>query len=309
MTPIDRRESPDSRPWAERRQRIGLRVASLSVMASAGLAGANIAVGLMSGSTSVTAAGFEFLGDVLASLVVLLGMSFASRPPDQQHPYGHGRIETLAGLAVGVILVLGGVAIGVRSLDQVGEIHPPPPTWAAWPLVAAIVIRTSMASIKLRIGRRIGSTALQGDAWNDAVDVLSASAALVALGLTTLDPDRFLAADHYGGFVVGIVVVITGFRVARDASLHLMDTMPDEGRIAAVRTAALGVPGVLGVEKCLARRSGLQYYVDLHIEVDPELTVRESHGIAAAVRSRLRSDLDWVADVLVHVEPAPGTCT
>lgn len=263
----------------------------------------SIAAGWQGGSTSVTAAGFEFLGDVLASLAVLLGMSVASRPPDAEHPYGHGRIETLAGLAVGLILVLGGVAIGVRSLDQVGEAHPPPPVWAAWPLVAAIVIWASMASVKFRAGRRIGSTALQGDAWSNAVDVLSASAALVALGLATLDPDRFLAADHYGGFVMGIVVVITGFRVARDASLHLMDTIPDDGRIAAVRTAARGVQGV---EKCLARPSGLQYHVDLHIEVDPELTVRESHTIAAAVRSRLRSDLDWVADVLVHVEPAPG---
>lgn len=310
---MDRQPAPDratrdaGRPLPlQDRQRIGFRLALASVAASTILAIANIATGLRAGSTSVTATGFEFLGDVLASVVVLLAFGYAARPPDREHPYGHGRAETLAGLAVGMILIIGGVGICARSLSQVGALHPPPPASAAWPLIAAIGIRGAMASVKFRTGRRIGSSALTGDAWNDAVDVLSASAALAALGLTILDPARFLAADHYGGFVVGVVVVVTGLRVSREASLHLMDTMPEDGRVEVVRRIAALVPGVSGVEKCLARRSGLQYHVDLHIEVDPELTVRESHEIAARTRARLRDELEWVADVLVHVEPWPG---
>jgi cation diffusion facilitator family transporter len=208
-------------------------------------------------------------------------LSLAARPPDLEHPYGHGRIETLAGLAVGFILVIGGIGICVRSLDRVSAAHPPPPIHAVWPLVAAIGVRSGMATVKLRVGRPIGSTSLLGDAWNDAVDVLAAPAALAALGLTLIDPERFLAADHYGGFAVGIVVTITGLRVSPDASLHLMDTMPDPRAIERIR----GGPGVQDVEKCFAPRSGLQYHVDLHIEVDPELTVRGSHDLATAVRS------------------------
>ncbi len=144
------------------------------------------------------------------------------------------------------------------------------------------------------------------DAWNDAVDILSAGAALVALGLTLYNPAQFLAADHYGGFTVGLVVIFTGLRVMRDTSLDLMDTMPASDSLDKIRNVALNVPGVLGVEKCFARKTGLQHDVELHVEVDPNLTVWESHDIAAITRIRLCQELSWIADVLVHVEPAPG---
>lgn len=142
------------------------------------------------------------------------------------------------------------------------------------------------------------------DAWNDTVDILSASAALVALGLTLLNPTQFLAADHYGGFAVGLVVAFTGLRIMRDTSLDLTDAAAGKESLAQIRSEALTVPGVVGVEKCVARKAGLQYFVDLHIEVDRNLTVWASHEIAGAVRSRLRDRLDWIADVLVHVVPA-----
>jgi divalent metal cation (Fe/Co/Zn/Cd) transporter len=112
-------------------------------------------------------------------------------------------------------------------------------------------------------------------------------------------------ADRYGGFAVGLIVILAGVRVAYDTAMQLMDTMPDEGLIREVREAAAATPGVRGVEKCFARKTGLRYHVDLHLEVDPDLTVRQSHQIAHEVRLRVVRTLDWVADVLVHVEPAP----
>ena len=118
------------------------------------------------------------------------------------------------------------------------------------------------------------------DAWNDSVDILSAMVALIAVGVTLLDPARFMAADHIGGFLVGLIVVFTGLRIAWETAMQLMDTMPDEREMAAIRSSAMRVPGVRGVEKCFARKTGLQYHVDLHLEVDPEMTVRESHDIA-----------------------------
>ena len=118
--------------------------------------------------------------------------------------------------------------------------------------------------------------------------------------------DRFLAADHYGGFAVGVIVILTGIRVLRESSLELMDTMPDHQMMEVVRDVARNVPGVTGVDKSYARKTGFKYHVDLHIEVDPSLTVAESHVIAGLVRSRVREDVGWVADVLVHVEPANG---
>ena len=284
--------------------RTARRVALASIGVSGLLACSNIIVGLVAHSTSVMATGFEFAGDVLASSIVLIGMGVAARPADENHPYGHGRFETLSAFVVGVILAAGGIMICYQSLQAIGVRHAPPGASAAVALVGAIVLRGIMSSVKFRVGRRLRSSALIADAWNDAVDILSAFAALTAVALATYDPVRFLAADHYGGFVVGIVVVITGIRVVRDASLELADTMPSPEITLETLQVAKFVAGVQGVDKVLARKTGLQYHIDLHIEVDPTLSVAASHTIAGRVRATLKRDLPWVADVLVHVEPA-----
>lgn len=284
----------------------GKRIAIISIAVSAGLSIAKISIGLLAGSTSVVADGVESAGDVVASSFVLLGFMIAGRPADEDHPYGHGRYETITGLIVGVILFVGGIGICYRSLRGVNEVHAPPALYGFWPLLASLILKAALSTMKFRIGHRIGSSALIADAWNDTVDILSAATAMVALGLTILSPLRFLAADHYGGFAVGLIVIFTGLRVAKDTSHQLTDAMPDAELIAGIRSIALGVPGARAVEKCYARNAGLQHYVDLHLEVDPEMTVRQSHDIATAVRFAIREQIDTVADVLVHVEPWLG---
>jgi cation diffusion facilitator family transporter len=276
-----------------------------SIVVSAVLAAANLVVGWLSGSITVVAAGVEFAGDVLASLVVLVGVILAARPPDENHPYGHGRIETIAGVLVGFILMAGGGGIAYRAIRAVGTTPRAPGIAAVVVLALAIAARGTMSVIKFRVGRRIGSTSLVADAWNDAVDIVAAMVGLGAVALARFD-SRFLAADHYGGLVIGLIVILTGLRVTRDASIDLMDTMPDPDLTEQIRRASLRVPGVLGVEKQRARKTGLQYHVDLHIEVDPDLTVRASHDIARDVRRQILDELTWVADVLVHVEPREG---
>ncbi len=285
--------------------RIGQKVALGGMIVSAGLAVIKIVTGVMAASTSVVADGLESAGDVLASGLVFLGLTLAAKPPDWNHPYGHGRAETLTGLLVGLMLLGAGFAISFHALLLVGAAHQPPAAYAIFPLIGSIGIKSVMASVKYRFGRKIGSVALAADAWNDGVDIVSGIAALTAVSLTLYDPQRFLAADHYGGFAVGLVVIFTGLRVTRDTGLQLMDTMPDERMMRNIREVAGQVAGVEGVEKCFARKTGLQYHVDLHLEVDPEITVRSSHDIAEQVRNRIRRDLSWVADVLVHVEPSP----
>ena len=284
---------------------LGKRVALISIAASGVLALAKVIVGLLAGSTAVVADGIESAGDVVASAIVLFGLMVASKPADDRHPYGHGRFETLTGLAVGIILAGAGVTICIRSLAGLDQIRPAPANYAIWPLVASILFKATLSPIKFHYGKRVRSSALVADAWNDLVDVLSGCAALAGVGLAIYDPSRFLAADHYGGFAVGLIVIFLGLRVIRDTSLQLMDTMPAEDLMQEIRRVALSVPGVLGVEKCFARNTGLKHHVDLHLEVDPSLTVRASHDIAMQVRDRIVADLDWVADVLVHVEPYP----
>ena len=290
---------------ADKDQRTGRAVAVAGIVASAVLAALNVSVGLYVQSSSVFATGVEFAGDVLASTVVLVGLIVAGKPADENHPYGHGRIESLAAFVVGLILVVGGIGVCWNSLRAVGDHHAAPSDLAVAVLVIAVVVRGAMSAVKFRVGRRIGSGSLVADAWNDAIDILGAVVALVAVRLAA-HGDRFLAADHYGGFAVGVIVVATGVRVIRDATLELVDTMPDADRVAQLRGVAASVPGVAGVDKAFARKTGFTWHVDIHVEVDPAMTVAASHEIAGAVRRRVRSEVRWVADVLVHVEPAGG---
>jgi cation diffusion facilitator family transporter len=284
---------------------IGQRVALTGMLVSGGLAVIKILAGLKGNSTAVVADGLESAGDVFASGFVLLGLTLAAKPADSNHPYGHGRAETLIGLLIGLVLAATGALICYHSLLNVNTPGPTPSLFVIWPLILSALVKGGLATAKFHYGRKLRSAALTADAWNDCNDVASALTALAAVGMTLLDPVRFRAADAYGGFIVGVFVVLTGLRVSKDTAYQLMDTMPDDSLLNTIRGVALSVAGVRGVEKCYARKTGLQYHVDLHLEVDPNMTVRESHNIATAVRIRIKESLSWVADVLVHVEPAP----
>jgi cation diffusion facilitator family transporter len=282
------------------------KLAILGMAVSGFLAIIKITVGLLGHSAALSADGFESAADVFTSGLVLIALTLAARPADENHPYGHGRVEILTGLLLGFILVCAGGAIAWHGLTPGADETQMPQFYAIWPLFISIGAKFWLVIVKYRHGRQIGSSSLLADAANDGVDILSGTVALAALSLALANPTRFPRADHYGAFVVGLIVVATGLRVMYESGMQLMDTMPDERSMTRIREVALSVTDVAGVEKCFARKTGLKYHVDLHLEVDPEMTVRISHEIATRVRDRIRQQLPWVADVLVHVEPSPG---
>ena len=284
----------------------GQRIALIGMGISACLAALKITTGTLGHSNSVLADGFESAGDVLSSGMVYLGLMLAAKPADSNHPYGHGRAEILSGLGLGMVLFSAGLGISVHGLLGAGDVAAPPQLFTILPLVLSTLVKLTMMRVKFNTGRKMGSASLVADAYNDGIDMLSGLAAMTALGLTLSNPQLFPHADHYGGFVVGLIMMFTGVRVARDTGLQLMDTMPGQELMDRVRYTALSVDGVAGVEKCYARKTGLQYHVDLHLEVDPHITVMAGHDIAGRARERIKEELDWVADVLVHIEPAPG---
>jgi cation diffusion facilitator family transporter len=283
----------------------GQRVAATGMLVSGALAAIKIAVGMAGNSTAVVADGLESAADVIASGFVLFGLTLAAKPADENHPYGHGRVETLTGLLIGLVLMGGGALISWNAIRRVGQPRDPLAAFVIWPLLISIGAKTGLALMKFRFGKKLQSAAITADAWNDATDTISAFVALIAVALTLRNGVRFAEADHYGGFAVGLIVISAGVRVARETAMQLMDTMPDDRLIAQIRAAAYAVPEVRGVEKCFARKTGFKYHVDLHLEVDPDMTVRRSHELAHEVQLHIRQRLDWVADVLVHVEPAP----
>ena len=281
-------------------ERTAARVALAGIAASAVLAVLKTAVGLAAHSVATVSDGVESAADVISSGLVYLGLRIAAKPPDEDHPYGHGRFETLSALAVGVLLAAAGAGISARSL-LIEQQHPA--LFAIWALGFSIATKSVLAVMKMRARRAARSAALTADAWNDSVDILSGSVALIAVLLAVYNPEHWHDADRYGGFVIGLIVVFMGFRVVRETALQLMDTMPEPAQMETLRAEALSVPGALGIDKCYARKTGLRYHVDLHLEVDPNLSVLASHEIARAVKRHLIKRLDWVADVLVHVEP------
>lgn len=264
-----------------------------------------IGAGLAFHSVATVSDGLESAADVFASSIVALGLWAAAKPADAEHPYGHGRYETLTGLGVGTLLTGAGVGIFFRALEGRHDLHRPS-ILVVWPLLVSIVVKATMSAAKMRAGRRAASDALTADAWHEAVDMLSDAVALIAVTLSVYAPG-LAGADHYGGSVIGVIVVVLGIITVQKTAMNLVDTMPPPFRMREIRETALQVPGALGVEKCFARKTGLRYHVDLHLEVDPDLTVSASHEIARAVRDHLKAEVAWVEDVLVHVEPHVST--
>lgn len=283
---------------------IGRKIALVSMSAGVLLSIAKIAVGVHVRSASVVSDGLETAGDVLSSAIVYGGLWLASKPPDAEHPYGHGRYETIAGLGVGAMLLLAGGGIFWHSLTHPEHATRGLQSYALYPLIAAVVIKTALAIVKFRTGKSIGSTALEADAWHDITDLLSTAVAFTAIAVALANPAVSGPSDRAGGSIIGGIIFFMAVQVISRSIGQLLDTMPDRYKMDEIRHVALSVPGSLGIEKCFARRTGLQYHVDLHLEVDPEMTVRESHRIATDVRNAVKGRLSWVADVLVHVEPS-----
>ena len=176
----------------------------------------------------------------------------ASKPPDKEHPYGHGRSESIAGLAVGFLLAASGMVICYESFRRLRTRRPQlPHLYAIWPLVASMAVKSGSSLMKFGYGRRLGSAALKADAWHDGVEIVSGLVALSALALALYDPTHFAAADHWGGFAVGLIVLLTALHVVRDTSDELMDAMPNDERIARIREVALSSPGSVGRRKDL----------------------------------------------------------
>jgi cation diffusion facilitator family transporter len=288
----------DCRPCLlqEHRRKLALakRVTAIGMAVCASLASSKLLVGWVAHSTAVFADGLKNTGDLFGSGLVLYNLYIASRPPDTEHPYVHGRSEPIAGLAGGFLLHASGILICYESFRRLRASTEHPHLYPIWPLIGSVTVKSGFSPAKFAYGHRLGNSALLADAWYDGVEIISGLVTLIALALTLYDPTHFAATDHWGGFAVGLIVLCTALRVARDTSDVLMDATPNQERIERNRNMALSAPGVLGVEKTYTRKIGLQYHVELHPEVDPNVIVQESHDLATRTRFLICEQLEWV---------------
>jgi cation diffusion facilitator family transporter len=278
------------------------RAALWGIAGSLGLGLAKLAGGLFGHSVALVSDAVHSLGDALTSTAVLGALVYSQQPPDREHPYGHTRVEAVVASNVALVLVLSALAVAWESLSTLAEPSPPPELYTLGIAVASFVLLEVLYRYKSRVARQTGSLAVLATAWDHRLDALSSLAVLAGLGLARWAD--WHAADHFAALAVALVILWAGGRLFWASLQELMDRQADPEFLDAVRREALAVPGVLGVEKLFVRKTGMEYLVDIHVEVDSEKTVREGHAIGHAVKDSLRERLVTVKDVLVHIEPA-----
>lgn len=279
----------------------GMRSTQVAIGANCILALVKCATGLIGHSFALIADGIESLSDVISSTVVYLGLRFAIKPPDSDHPYGHGKAEPIAGVVVGVALMIAGLGIFIESIFRIRTPHRLPHLYTLVVLLSAVAVKAALSRYVFRVERQIESTALRGDAWHHFSDAITSGFAFI--GISAAVATRNPAADDWAALCASIIIVFGGWLQVRRPLAELLDTAPSPELEERVRWAAKSVPAVIGLEKCFVRKVGFRYYVDLHVVVQGDLTVREGHRIAHQVQDRVLDRVAKIAGVMVHVEP------
>ena len=281
----------------------GARMALFGMIVNSIFAIAKILGGFFGHAYVLIADGIESGLDVAGSFVIWSGLKVAARPPDASHPYGHGKAEPIAAMIVAVGVVAAAVGLAIQSVREIFLPHHAPAPYTLVILVVVIVIKETLFRYVNRIGRKIDSTAVQTDAWHHRSDALTSAAAFIGISVALIGGRRWQSADDWAAIFACAVIATNGVRLLRPAFYEIMDTAPRK-IVKSVCSVASSVPGVIEVEKCRARKMGLDFYVDLHVGVDGNISVHEGHEIAHRVKAAIQQSDSRVADVLVHIEPA-----
>lgn len=287
----------------ENRLHRGLRATFLGLAVNVVLAGTKFVAGVFGHSHALVADATESLADVLSSLIVWRGLTVAATPADEDHPYGHGKAEPLAAAFVAAMLLGAAMWIAVTAIGEVAEPHLSPKPFTLFVLLAVVLIKEILFRYVLREGASVDSAAMRSDAWHHRSDAITSVAAGIGISVALIGGKGYESADDWAAIAAACVIGWNGWRLLRPALNELMDTAPGREIVEEVRRVAATIPGVEEVEKCFVRKMGYHYYVDMHVEVDPEMTVRRSHEIAHEVKDKVRDEIPDVHDVLVHIEP------
>jgi len=271
------------------------------------LTACKFAAGILGHSHALTADAVESTADILSSIIVWRGLVLAAEPPDPEHPYGHGKAEPLAAASVAIMLLLAAVGIIIKSATELTQPRERPRAFTLVVLLAVVVIKERLFRFVSREADSAESIAVHTDAWHHRTDAITSLAAAIGITFSLVGGPNFLFADDAAAILAGLIIVWNAWQLLRPALNELMDASPNAALIVKIKSTASKVPGVNAVEKCIVRKAGFQYFVDMHVEVDPQLTVQEGHGIAHKVKDQVREAMPSVHDVLVHIEPSKGT--
>jgi len=262
-----------------------------------------IAGGMLGHAYALVADGVESLSDIAIAVLVWAGVRWAARPPDDDHPYGHGKAEAVAGLLTALVVLGAGIGIGLHAVTEIRDPQRLPHWWTLLILAGVVAAKVVFSRRLGEVGRDTESTALGAEAWHHFSDALTSAAAFIGISIAVLGGAAYAAADGWAALAASGVIAFNGINIFRRALNEVMDIAVPAEMENDVRTIAAHVPGVASLHKCRVRKSGLSYLVDIQIRVAGDLTVRQGHDIAHLVKDTLLASRLRVSDVTVHVEP------
>ncbi|MCC6759074.1 MAG: cation transporter [Candidatus Omnitrophica bacterium] len=280
-----------------------MRIAIVSILVNLCLSAAKISAGLLGNSYALIADGIESLLDIFSSTVVWGGLKIGSLPPDDNHPYGHGKAESLAAMIVSCVLLFVATAIVIQSIKEIFLPHHAPASFTLVVLIVVVIIKEIFYRVVLKVGEEIGSLSIKSDAWHHRSDALTSLAAFVGIFIALVGGKGWESADDWAALFASGIIYYNGLKMWKAAVADIMDEDVSADLKEKVRSAAKNTPGVVDIEKCRIRKSGLDFLVDIHIVVSGMITVKDGHAIAHDVKNRLLAANIHVVDVMTHVEP------
>lgn len=274
-----------------------------SIVSSIVLVVIKTATGIFGNSYALIADAIESTADIASSCLILLGFKYAKKPADDNHPYGHGKIEPLITFLVVLFLVCSAIYIAHESIQNIQTPHAAPKAWTLWVLGLIIVWKEISYRWVMKKGIETNSVSLKADAWHHRSDAITSILAFVGISAALVLGKGYEAADDWAALLASLFIIYNSYLIFRPALSEIMDEHVYDDIIDEIRKIAEEVDGIQGTEKCFIRKTGMHYQVDLHALVDGNLSVTEGHRLAHLLQDQLKARIPAIDHVLVHVEP------
>ena len=285
------------------KEELAIKTTYFSILSNTSLAIIKGLAGIFGNSYALIADAIESTPDIFSSLLVLLGLKYAKRPADKNHPYGHGKIEPLITFVVVAFLVTSATIIAYESIQNIQTPHKTPKAWTLLVLGAIIVWKEISFQVVIRKSKETNSSSLKADAWHHRSDAITSIMAFIGISIALIFKEGYETADDWAALLASFFILYNSYLIFRPALGEIMDEHVYDDLIEEIREKSLEVEGVLGTEKCFVRKAGMKYHVDLHAIVDSTITVKEGHDIAHKLKDHLRKQLPDLGHVLIHIEP------
>ncbi len=284
-------------------QKKAVKTTYLSILGNMGLAVVKGLTGYFGNSYALIADAIESTSDIFSSLLVLFGIKYASKPADKNHPYGHGRAEPLITFMVVGFLIASAILIAYQSIKKLQTPHELPKPYTLIVLGIIIFIKETFYRIVSKRGKETNSSSLQADAWHHRADAITSLTAFLGISVALIFGKGYESADDWAALIASLIIIYNAYHILRPALGEIMDEQLYDDLIADIRRVSKTVEGVIDTEKCLVRKTGMTFHIDLHVLVNSSISVKEGHDIAHNLKEYLIKELPQVADVLIHIEP------